>query len=68
MVLADVQEADPIEALDFDNAALFLQQAREAHQQGDDAKCLAARKLVAIALNLTEGPKPVFRTKHLKSG
>lgn len=59
---AVLQEEAPI---DFDHAALFLEQARAAYQRGDHAACLAARKLVAIALNLTEGPKPVFRTAHL---
>jgi hypothetical protein len=55
-----------LEFIDFESAELFLQQAREAHQQGDATKCMAARKLVAIALNLTDGPRPAIQTAHLK--
>lgn len=64
----DVQAASSNDAPDFDNAAVFLQQARAAHERGDQTTCSAAVKLVAIALNLTEGPKPAFHTRHLKSG
>jgi hypothetical protein len=65
MVLTAESAVDVDAAIDFDNASLFLEQARAAHQRGDHSTCLAARKLVAIALNLSEGPKPVFKTRHL---
>lgn len=64
----DAQAVAASDGPDFDNAAVFLQQARAAHERGDRTTCLAAVKLVAIALNLTEGPKPAFHTRHLKSG
>jgi hypothetical protein len=63
-----VTKLSACEAIDFDNAAVFLQQAKEAHERGDHVGCIAAVKLVKIALNLTDGVKPAFRTKHLKSG
>jgi hypothetical protein len=56
------------EPIDFDNAAVFLQQAREAHERGDERTCQAAVRLIAISLNLTMGPKPVIHTRHLKGG
>lgn len=53
-------------APDFDAAALFLQHAREAHDKGDAVQCLAACKLVAVALNLRESPNGKLHTAHLK--
>jgi hypothetical protein len=51
--------------IDFAAAEVFLQQARTAHEQGDQVRCLAARRLVAIALQLTEGPNGKIHTAHL---
>ncbi len=53
--------------IDFDAAALFLQQARDAEAKGDEVLSLAARKLVAIALDLTDSPRSKFQTGHLKA-
>jgi hypothetical protein len=50
---------------DFSAAEMFLRQAREAHELGDQLKCLAARKLVAVALGLSEGPNGKLHTGHL---
>lgn len=59
--------SQPEEHIDFDSAAMFLEQAKTAHRTGDEKSCLAARKLVAIALGLTDGPVVRIHTGHLKS-
>lgn len=51
-------------AIDFDAAHRFLQDARGAHEAGDDIKCRAAVKLVAVALQI-DG---VESTPILRSG
>ena len=56
---------DDIE-INFEAAEMFLQQAKEAHASGDQVKCFVARKMVAVALHLAEGPVIDIRTKHLK--
>lgn len=53
-------------AINFEAAEMFLQQAKEAHESGDELKCFAARKMVAVALHLNEGPPIDIRTRHLK--
>ena len=37
---------------DFDAAENYLKSAREAFESGDDVRCRASCRLVAIALNL----------------
>lgn len=44
------------EPVDFDAAARFLQTAREAHEAGNDARFIAARKLVLVALGIDDAP------------
>lgn len=51
---------------DFRAAAMFLQQAESAQQSGDEKKCMAALKLVAVALCLREGPNGKIHTTHLE--
>ena len=51
--------------IDFDAAAMFLIMAREAHAAGDQTTCFSARKMVAVALRLSEGPIPRFHLNHL---
>lgn len=53
-------------AVDLDAAEIFLKQAREAQQAGDRVKLVAARKLIAVALGLTDGPAGILHTKHLR--
>lgn len=52
--------------IDFDAARLFLDQAEQAQTNGDETACFAARKMVAIALQLTDGPFVKVHTAHLK--
>lgn len=42
---------------DFSAAEMFLKQAREAHEAGDKQRCIAACKLVVIALTHGEMKK-----------
>lgn len=56
------------EQIDFAGAQIFLDQARKAFEAGDSNLCLAARKMVSIALLLTGEPRPVACTKHLTEG
>lgn len=56
----------PEQPIDYDSAELFLRKAREAHQAGDHVQCLAARKLVAIALHLRDTPPAHIHTGHLR--
>lgn len=52
--------------LDFDAADVFLKQARAAHQAGDHNLCLAACKMVEVALGLTGRAAPAhLHTAHL---
>ena len=64
MSLAEVH--DDIE-INFEAAEMFLKQAKEAHETGDQVKCFAARKMVAVALHLGDGPPVDIRTSHLKA-
>jgi hypothetical protein len=41
---------------DFELAEHYLRQAREAHEAGDDAKFIAARQMLSIALGLPLAP------------
>lgn len=50
--------------IDFDAAERYLRTAREAHEAGDHPKFVAARKLVAVALHLTESPMPKLQPQH----
>lgn len=55
--------------IDFDNAEVFLRQAREAHARGDGKLCSAALYLLAKAVCLQGGPRgTVMHTAHLKDG
>jgi hypothetical protein len=53
--------------INFDAAEMFLREARQAHEQGDKIKCLAARMMVTVALHLSAGAPVDIRTNHLKS-
>lgn len=44
------------ESVNFDAAARFLQNAREAYETGNDARFIAARKLVLVALGIDDAP------------
>lgn len=57
MAHSDVSGCDD-EPVDFDGAERFLKVAREAHEEGDQPRFIAARKLVAVALGLREIPPP----------
>lgn len=54
-------------SLDFDAAEIYLRYAREAHEQGNNIRCFAACKMVAVALQLTDQPAPIIHTSHLKN-
>lgn len=58
--------AGAADAPDFAAAAMYLEQARAAYAIGDEHRSRSARKMVAIALNMTDVPAPVFHTGHLK--
>lgn len=53
---------------DYDSAQLFLDEARQAEKDGDRTRCLAARKLVAVALGLKETLPQSLCIAHLKEG
>lgn len=57
---------DDIE-INFEAAEMFLRQAKEAHANGDQVTSFAARKMVAVALHLSDGPPVDIRTSHLKA-
>lgn len=61
MSLVETQDAE----VDFAAAETFLKQAREAYEDGDRTRFIAARKLVAIALRISEGPSGL-RSAHLR--
>lgn len=45
--------------IDFDAAEVFLKEARQAFQAGDETRCKANCRLVAVALDLPElKPQP----------
>lgn len=50
---------------DFDAAEIFLKQARQAQEKGDERTCTAALKLVEVALGLREGPNGKMHTGHI---
>lgn len=52
--------------INFDAAEMFLKKAREAHDSGDKVTCLAACRMVMVALHLSDGPPVDIRTNHLK--
>lgn len=58
--------AEPRIDINFDAAEIFLRQAREAFETGDRVCFIAARKMVAIALQLDGGPPVRIHTSHLK--
>lgn len=51
--------------VDFDAAEFYLRMAHEAHETGNDMRCKAALKMVAIALGFDEGPAVRFHIDHL---
>lgn len=55
------------EFVDFESAEEFLRQARAAHQAGDRTLYIAACKLVAVALYMTETAGVCLHTRHLKA-
>lgn len=57
----------PETTVDFEAAEMFLHQARDAAARGDAQQSFAARKMVALALGLTDGPTPIFHLSHLKA-
>lgn len=59
---------DSGETIDFESAEVFLKHAKEAHERGDMVTCMAARKLVAIALNLSDELRQNICTNHLRDG
>jgi hypothetical protein len=42
--------------MDFAAAEIFLAQAKEAHELGNDRKVVACCKLIAVALEIEEAP------------
>lgn len=60
-----VQTTDT-ESVDIDAAETFLKAARAAHEAGDAAMFIAARKLVTVALGLSDGRNARLETQHLK--
>ena len=52
--------------VDFVAAEMYLAQAKKAHDDGDEHRSMAARKMVAVALDLNARPGPIIHTKHLK--
>lgn len=49
---------DDAAAPDFDAAEIHLRAARIAHDDGDDVRFIAARKLVMVALGVLDEPHP----------
>jgi hypothetical protein len=47
--------------IDFDSAARFLQIARAAHDAGDETKFRAARKLIAVALQIESEAREITK-------
>lgn len=41
---------------DFQAAETYLKMARDAHEKGDDGLFIAARKLVMVALGISDAP------------
>lgn len=48
----------PDTTIDFASAARYLKIARIAHNTGDEAQFIAARKMVAVALGLPDPTPP----------
>jgi hypothetical protein len=59
-------EAGETTAPDFKGAEELLRVAKEAHERGDEKESVAARYLVAVALNLTELSGLRLHTGHLR--
>jgi len=58
--------SDEPEFVDFDSAEAFLKIAREAHESGDRQRYMAARRLIAVALDLTDMSGVRLHTEHLR--
>lgn len=52
--------------VDFVAAEMYLAQAKKAYDDGDEHRSAAARKMVAVALDLDTRPGPIIHTGHLK--
>jgi hypothetical protein len=49
-------------------AAMFMQQACDAHERGDYVAFSAARKLIMVALGVGDPPPPLMRRPTAKPG
>jgi hypothetical protein len=61
-----VSPADQREVFDFDAAETFIKIARDAHAAGNMTDLIAARRLIAVALNMIEEPGFRIHTGHLR--